>query len=135
MQFGGFITYVNKQKIKIKEKNSKKNRKLELKKGHKYTTKKSIDVLEKELEHLNTKIENPVLLENILGDIVVESTFPNAQRLLIIYLLVPHMEAVLEHDFSRMGQIMTKKRCLLDDKSLDSTTKGTAHTFRKRNLQ
>ena len=123
LESGGFKTYVNKQKIKIKEENSKRysftNSKLELKKGDKYRTKKSIDMLERELEHLNTKIENPVLVEDLLQDIAVESALPNVQRLLIIYLLVPHTEAVVEHSFSKMGQIMTKKRCLLDDNSLD----------------
>ena len=39
--------------------------------------KKVIDMLEKELEHLNTKIENPVLVEDLLQDIVVASVFPN----------------------------------------------------------
>ena len=29
------------------------------------------------------------------------------------------MEAVVEPSFSKMGQIMTNKRCLLDDNSLD----------------
>ena len=74
---------------------------------------------EKELEHLNTKIENPVLVEDLLRDIAVESALPNVQCLLIIYLLVPHREVVVERSFSKMGQIMTKKRCLLDDNSLD----------------
>ena len=58
LEFGGFKTYVDKQKIKIKEENSKRylftKSKLELKKGDKYATKKSIDMLKKELEHLNT---------------------------------------------------------------------------------
>ena len=110
LEFGGFKTYVNKQKINVKE---------ELKKGDKYATKKSIDILEKELEHLNTKIENPVLVEDLLRDIVVESVFPNVRRLLIIYPLVPYKEAVVEHGFSKVGQITTKKRCLLDGDSLD----------------
>ena len=110
LEFGGFKTYVNKQKINVKE---------ELKKGDKYATKKSIDILEKELEHLNTKIENPVLVEDLLRDIVVESVFPNVRRLLIIYPLVPYREAVVEHGFSKVGQIMTKRRCLLDGDSLD----------------
>ena len=76
-------------------------------------------MLEKELEHLNAEIENPVLVEDLLQDIVAESAFPNAWRLLIIYLLVPHMEAVVERGFSKMGQIMTKRRCSLDANSLD----------------
>ena len=60
LQFGRFKTYVNNQKIKIKEENFKRHSftksKLELKKGDKYVTKKSIDMPQKELEHLNTKI-------------------------------------------------------------------------------
>ena len=39
--------------------------KLELNKGEKRTTKKLIDMLERELEHLNTNIENPVLVEDL----------------------------------------------------------------------
>ena len=70
LESGGFKTYVNKQKIKIKEENSKRysftKSKLELKKGDKYGTKKSIDMLERELQHLNTKIENPILVEDLL---------------------------------------------------------------------
>ena len=76
-------------------------------------------MLQKELEHLNTKTENPVLVEHLLRDIVAESTFPNVRRLLIIYLLLPHTETIVERGFSKMSQIMTKKRCSLDDNSLD----------------
>ena len=47
-------------------------------------------MLEKQLEHLNTKIKNPILVEDLLRDIAVESAFPNVRHLLIIYLLVPH---------------------------------------------
>ena len=93
--------------------------KLELKKDGKFATKKSIDMLEKGLEHLNTKIENPVLVEDLLRDIVVESLLPNVWPLLIIYLLVPRTEAVAERGFSKKSQIMAKKRCLLDDNSLN----------------
>ena len=81
LEFDGFKTHVNKQNIKINEENSKGYSctisKLELKKGDKYATKKSVDMLEKELEHLNTKIENAVLVEDLLQDIVVKSTFSN----------------------------------------------------------
>ena len=75
--------------------------KLELNKGEKRTTKKLIDMLERELEHLNTNIENPVLVED-LWDIVVESAFPNVRHFLIIYLLVQHTQAVADHSFSKM---------------------------------
>ena len=76
-------------------------------------------MLEKESEHLNTKIENPVCVEDLLQDIVVESAFPNVRRLLIIYLLEPHTEAVVERGFSKMDEIIRKKRCSLDGNSLD----------------
>ena len=85
----GSKPYVNKQKIKIKEENLKRysftKSKLQLKIGDKYPPEKSIDMLEKELEHLNTKIENPVLVGDLLRDTVVESAFPNVRRLLIIF--------------------------------------------------
>ena len=74
-------------------------------------------MLEKELEHLNTKIENPVLVGDLLRDTVVESAFPNVRRLLIIFSC--HTRKLLAHSFSKMGQIMTKKRRSLDDNSLD----------------
>ena len=100
--------YVNKKKVEIKEENSKRYSfteiKLELKKGDKYATKKSIDMLEKELEHLNTKVENPVLVVDLLRDIVVESTFSNVPRLLITYLLMPHTEeesSVISYEYRR----------------------------------
>ena len=35
-----------------------------------------------------------------------------------IYLIIPHVEAVVERGFSKMGQIMARKRCALDDESL-----------------
>ena len=45
---------------------------------------------------------------------------PHSQMpcLLITYLIVSHTEAA-ECSFSKIGQIMTMKRCLLDDSSLD----------------
>ena len=75
-------------------------------------------MLEKEWEHVNTEIENRGFVEDLLQDFVVEFVFLNVWRLLIIYLLMPQTEAVVEHSFSKMSQIMTKKRCLLDDNSL-----------------
>ena len=91
-------------------------------------------MLGKELEHLNTKIENPVLVQDLLQDIVVASVFPNVWCLLIIYLLVPHMEAVVEHGLSKMGQIMTKKVCWLDDSSLDLLI-GISHSKKSLTME
>ena len=90
-----------------------------MKKGDKYATKKPIDILEKQIERLNIKTENHVLVKDLLQDIVVESAFPSAQHLLIIYLLVPNTEQFFERGFLKMGQIMTKKKCSLDDNSFD----------------
>ena len=45
--------------------------------------------------------------------------FPNVRRLLAIYILIPHTKAVVERGFSKIGRDMTKKRCALDDSSLD----------------
>ena len=109
-------------------------------------------MLEKELEHLNAEIKNPVLVEDLLRDIVIESAFPNVRRLLIIYLLVSHAEAAVERGFSKMDRIMTKRRCSLDVNSLDlfmciSDNKKSNYekqnpshgylvrTFRRKNLQ
>ena len=104
LQFDGFKTFVNKQKIKIKKKNLKRysftKSILELKKGNKYATKKSIDMLEKELEHLNTKIENPVLVED-LQDIVVESAFTNVRCLLIIIFSCHTQKVLLNKAFPK----------------------------------
>ena len=90
-----------------------------MKKCDKYATKKPIDLLEKQIERLNIKTENHVLVKDLLQDIVVESAFPSVQHLLIIYLLVPNTEQFFERGFLKMGQIMTKKKCSLDDNSFD----------------
>ena len=64
-------------------------------------------------------MKNPVTVEDLLKDCVVSGAFPNIRRLLAIHVIIPHAEAVVEREFSKMGQIMTKKGCALDDESLD----------------
>ena len=64
-------------------------------------------------------MKNPVNVEDLLKDFVVSRAFRNIQRLLAIYVIIPHAEALVECGFSKMGQIMTKKRCALDDECLD----------------
>ena len=64
-------------------------------------------------------MKNPVTIEDLLKDCVVSGAFPNIQRLLAIYVIIPYADAVVERGFSKMGQIMTKKRCGLHDESLD----------------
>ena len=65
------------------------------------------------------KVKNPVTIEDLLKDCVVSGAFPNIRRLLAIYVIIPQAEAVAESGVSKMGQIMTKKRCALDHESLD----------------
>ena len=87
--------------------------------ANKYTTKKAIRSIETKQRNTKERIEHPVTVEDLLDDGVISQTFPNIQRLLCIYLLIPHTEAVVERGFSKMSQIMTKKQSTLDDKSLD----------------
>ena len=88
-------------------------------KADKYATKKAINFLESEIKLAETKINEPVSVADLLQDNVIEHAFPNIRRLLLLYVLIPNTEAIVERGFSRMGQIMTKKRSTLDDRSLD----------------
>ena len=69
------------------------------------------------------KSNNPLSIEDLLKEtallFVVETTFPNIQWLLKIYVLIWSAEAVVERGFSKMGQIITKKHTSLDDNSLE----------------
>ena len=57
-------------------------------------------------------MKHPVTIENLLKDCVVSGAFPNIRRLLVVYVIIPHAEAVAERVFSKMGQIMIKKDVL-----------------------
>ena len=52
---------------------------------------------------------------DVLKDKVIETAFPNIQRLLTIYICIPQSEAVVEDRFSKMNLILRKKRTALDD--------------------
>lgn len=123
LEFGGYKSYVNTQKSKIREellqKKKSLNSKLLLSKANKYSTKKSIKKIEYDIEDTERKLKVPITVEDLLKDEVVSLAFPNIRRLLAIYILIPQSEAVVERGFSKMSQILTKKRCALDDKSLD----------------
>ena len=64
-------------------------------------------------------VKFPITAESLLKDGVVEAAFPKIRRLLKLYIIIPHSEAVVERTFSRMGLIMTKEQCPLEDRSLD----------------
>ena len=58
---------------------------------------------------------------------LVETAFPKVRQLLKIYILIPMSEAVVQRGFSKMGQIMSKKRTALDDSSLDTLMRISYH--------
>ena len=120
LEYGGYKCYVDSlKKTAIKESKAKQvnlQNKLLVVSADKYATKKSMKIIENEITETKKKIDEPVLVEDLLADKTIAVTFPNIRRLLSIYILIPHSEAVVERGFSLMGQIMTKKRCALDDK-------------------
>ena len=66
--------------------------------------------LEDELYIIAEKVNDPLSVEDLLKDILVETALPNIRRLLRIYVLIPSSEAVVEIGFLKMGQVMTKGR-------------------------
>ena len=66
--------------------------------------------LEDELYIIAEKVNDPLSVEDLLNDILVETALPNIRRLLRIYVLIPSSEAVVEIGFLKMGQVMTKGR-------------------------
>ena len=66
--------------------------------------------LEDELYIIAEKVNDPLSVEDLLKDILVETALPNIRQLLRIYVLIPSSEAVVEIGFLKMGQVMTKGR-------------------------
>ena len=116
LEFGSYKSYITSQESKVREEFFKKEHslrsKLLLKNANKYSTKKSNGKLETEFESAAAKVKNPVTVEDLLKDYVVSGAFPNIRRLLVVYVIIPHAEAVAERVFSKMGQIMIKKDVL-----------------------
>ena len=65
------------------------------------------------------KVHNPLSVEDLLQDSVIETVFPSIQQLLKIYVLIPKSEAIAVTGFSKMGQIVTKKHTAQDDNNLE----------------
>ena len=122
-EFSGYKNYVVNQRQNIKSemciKETALTSRLKCLNADKYSTKKAISKVESEINFVRTKIMEPINAEDMLKDSVLEHAFPQIRRLLLLYVLIPHTEAIVERGFSRMGQIMTKKRSTLDDNSLD----------------
>ena len=83
--------------------------------------------LEDELYITAEKVNDSLSVENLLKDTVVKRAFPNIRRLLKSYVLIPSSEAVVERGFSKMGQIITKKRTSLEDNSLEISMRISYH--------
>ena len=88
--------------------------------AQKYKPTWEIKVIEREIVETKGKILAPVTTLDLLDDSVVESAFPNIQKLLCLYVLIPQSEAVVESGFSKMKLIMNDKRTRLEPESLDS---------------
>ena len=131
VEYKSFKEYVVQQKLALSEEYAAKEKSLKsrflLIDAHKYKTRKQLKAIEDELEVVKQKKASPLSVEDVLQDFVVETAFPNIRRLLKIYVLIPMSEAVVERGFSKMGQIMTKKRTALDDSSLDTLMRISYH--------
>ena len=84
--------------------------------------------LEEELFYIIAEKANDLLsVEDLLKDTVVETVFTNIRRLLKIYILISSSEVVVERGFSKMGQMITKKRASLEDNSLEMLMRISHH--------
>ena len=63
--------------------------------AQKYKTRKQMKKIEDELNAVMKKKESPLNVKDILQDSVVETAFPNVQRLLKIYVLMPMSEVLI----------------------------------------
>ena len=75
--------------------------------------------LEDKLHIIAKKVIDPLSIEDLLKDTVVETAFPNIRWLPKIYILIPSSEPVVERGFLKMGQKITKKCTSLEDNSLE----------------
>ena len=124
LEYGGYMAYVAKQLAEATQKYRIKLRDQETHllaaSADKRKPKKVLIKYEAEVEATKTKLETPLSVIDLLADEVIKQAFPSIYRLLKIYLLIPHSEAVVERGFSKMKLIMTKKRTDLDSKNLDA---------------
>ena len=105
------------QEYSGKEKSLKS--KFDLFNAQKYKTRKRLKEIEDELSLIAEKVHNLLSVEDLLQDSVIEAAFFSIRRLPKIYVLIPMSEAIVERCFSKMGQIVTKKRTAIDDNSLE----------------
>ena len=76
--------------------------------------------IERELQIIQEKKQSPLTVNDLLGDLVIEAAFLTIRKLLLLHLLVPQSEAVVERCFPCMKMIMTDNRTNLDSESLEA---------------
>ena len=112
MEYSEYKNYVAQLKIDFKQKLVSEEAKIKASilqtSAKKYKSHHAVTELEQELSNIKKKMKDPVKVD-VLRDKVLETAFPNIQRLLKIYLCIPQSEAVVEHGFSKMNLILTKK--------------------------
>ena len=121
IEYAGFKNYVARQKVALSEEYTDKEKSLKAKylivDSQKNKMRKEVQAIE-ELELATKRKSNPLSVEDLLQDNVVETEFLHARRLMKMHALIAMSEAIVESGFSKMRQIMTKKRTALDDNSL-----------------
>ena len=107
LEFRNFESMSLNKKL-ICPKNAGKKKSLKLVKAHKYKT-SCLRKPESQLYIIDEKVNNPLSVEDLLKDTVIETVFPNIRKLLKTCL--KSLEAPVEWGFSKMGRIITENVC------------------------
>ena len=97
-------TFVNKKQHSHKNIWGRKNllkSKFDLFNAQKYKTRKRLKEIEDKISLIAEKVHNPLSVEDLLQDSVIETAFPSIWRLLKIYVLIPKSEAIVEEVFPK----------------------------------
>ena len=123
LEFSNLKSYVCEQKAALSQEYLGKEKSLQSKfdlfNAQKYKIKKWLKEIEDKLSLIAEKVHNPLSVEDLPPDSVIETAFPSIRWLLKIYILIPMSEAIVERGFSKMGQTVTKKCTGLDDNSIE----------------
>ena len=98
------VTFVNKKQHSHKNIWGRKNllkSKFDLFNAQKYKTRKRLKEIEDKISLIAEKVHNPLSVEDLLQDSVIETAFPSIWRLLKIYVLIPKSEAIVEEVFPK----------------------------------
>ena len=124
LEYSSYKTYIATQKVIHHDKLIKEEKALQSSIRHaesqSYVSQRTLKALESELKSVQERIAFPIKAIDLLDDQVVADAFPHVRRLLVLYVLVPQSEAVVERLFSKMKLIMTDRRTSLDPVSLEA---------------